>query len=149
MIIDDDIYIYIYIYIYIKHFNGINKCKNKRCGVCNIIIGQLYIFKDSKETFNINKNLTCNLKNVIYIIECGNCKETFIGCTKNFINRISLHKSNIKIEINWKLFVSKYIFEYSHGLFKTMPIFQTGNYNLIQIKEKDFIEKYKPTINKI
>ena len=29
-----------------------------------------------------------------------------------------------------------------------MPIFQTDNYNLLQIKEKDFIEKYKPTINK-
>ena len=27
-----------------------------------------------------------------------------------------------------------------------MPIFQTDN--LLQIKEKDFIEKYKPTLNK-
>ena len=30
-----------------------------------------------------------------------------------------------------------------------MPIFQTDNYNLLQIKEKDFIENYKPTLNKI
>ena len=59
-----------------------------------------------------------------------------------------LHKSNIKIEINRKLFVSKHSFECCYGLFKTMPIFQTDNYNLLQIKEKDFVEKYKPTLNK-
>ena len=63
--------------------------------------------------------------------------------------RISLHKSNIKIEINRKSFVSKHIFECSHGLSKIMPIFQTDSYSLPQIKEKDFIEKYKPTLNKI
>ena len=72
---------------------------------------------------------------------CENCKQTYIGCTKNFNNRVSLHKSNIRIEIYRKLFVSKYIFGCSHGLFKTMPIFQTDNYYLLQIKEKekDFI----------
>ena len=68
--------------------------------------------------------------------------------TKNLNTRISLHKRNIKIEINRKLFVSKYMFECSHGLFKTIPIFQTDNYNLLQINEKDSIEKYKPTLNK-
>ena len=47
-----------------------------------------------------------------------------------------------------KLFVSKHIFECCHGLFKTMPIFQTDNYHVQQIKEKDFIEKYKLTLNK-
>ncbi len=54
---------------------------------------------------------------------------------------ILLHKSNIKIEINRKLFVSKHIFECSHGLFKTMPIFQTDNYNLLQMKEKETRQK--------
>ena len=44
--------------------------------------------------------------------------------------------------------MSKHIFGCSHGLFKTMPVFQTDNYNLQQIKEKDFIEKYKPTLSK-
>ena len=92
--------------------------------------------------------LCCNSKNVIYIIECENCKQTYIGCTKNFNNRISLHKSYIKIKINRKLFISKHIFQCSHGLFKSMPIFQTDNYNLLHIKERDFIEKNKPTLNK-
>ena len=62
--------------------------------------GIIITFKDSKKTFIMNKNLRCNLKNVIYMTECENCKQTYIGCTKNFNNRISLHKSNIKIKIN-------------------------------------------------
>ena len=61
---------------------------------------QSYTFKDSKNSFIINKNLSCNSKNVIYIIECENCKQTYKGCTKNFNNRKSLLKINIKIEIN-------------------------------------------------
>ena len=44
--------------------------------------------------------------------------------------------------------MSKHIFECSHGLFKTVQIFQRDNYNLLQIKENDFIEKYKLTLNK-
>ena len=82
------------------------------------------------------------------MIKSENCKQTYTGCTKKFNNRISVHKSNIKIEIIKKLFVSKHIYECSHGLFKAMPIFQKDNYNLLQIKEKDFIEKYKSTLNK-
>ena len=81
-------------------------------------------------------------------MKCENYKQTYIGCTKNYNTRILLHKSDIKIEINRKLFVSKHIFECSHGLFKTILIFQTDNYNLLQINEKDFIEKYKPAVNK-
>ena len=45
------------------------------------------------------------------MIECENCKPTYISRTKNFNNRILLHKSNIKIEINRTLFGSKHIFE--------------------------------------
>ena len=46
--------------------NGIAKCKNKRCGVCNIIIeGKSYTFENPKTTFMIIQNLSCNtLSNV-------------------------------------------------------------------------------------
>ena len=83
------------------------------------------------------------------MIECENCKQTYIGHTKNFNNRILLYKSNIKIEINGKLFVSKHIFECSHGLFKTLPIFQTNNYVYYKSKKNILLKKYKPTLNKI
>ena len=51
---------------------GDTKCKNKRCGVCDIIIeGKPYTFKNPKRKFIMNKDLSCNSKNVVYIIECN------------------------------------------------------------------------------
>ena len=42
---------------------GVTKCKNKRCKICDIIIeGKSYIFKNPETKFKINKNLSCNSK---------------------------------------------------------------------------------------
>ena len=55
---------------------GVTKCKTKLCGVCDIIIeGKFYTFKNPKTKFIINKVLSFNSKNVVYIIECNKCKE--------------------------------------------------------------------------
>ena len=50
---------------------------------------------------------------------------------------ISLHKSDIKITENRKLNVSKHLCECSQGEFKIMPIYQTIDYALLQMKEKN------------
>ena len=55
---------------------GVTKCKTKRCKICDIIVeGKPYTFKNPESKFKINKNLSCNLKNVVYVIECNECKE--------------------------------------------------------------------------
>ena len=36
----------------------------------------------------------------------------------------------------------------SQSEFKIMPIYQTNDYTLLQIKEKKFIDKFKPKLNK-
>ena len=87
-------------------------------------------------------------KNLVYIIECSKCKEIYIGSTQALNTRTSLHRSNIKIEGNRKLNVSKHLCKCSQGKFKIMPIYQT-NYMLLQIKEKNFIDEFKPKLNKI
>ena len=39
----------------------ITKYKNKRCGVCNIIIeGKFFTFENPKTIFIMNKDLSCN-----------------------------------------------------------------------------------------
>ena len=48
------------------------KCNNKRCKICYITIeGKFFTFKKLQTKFKINKNLRCNTKNVVYIIECS------------------------------------------------------------------------------
>ena len=39
---------------------GVTKCKNKRCNICNIVEGKSYTFKNPKTKLEINKNLNCN-----------------------------------------------------------------------------------------
>ena len=76
-----------------------------------IIEGKSYTFKNPETKFKIDKNLSCNSKNVAYIIECNECKEIYTGSTQALNTRISLHKSNIKIEENRKWNVSKHLYQ--------------------------------------
>ena len=91
--------------------------------------------------FKINKNLSCNSKNVVFIIECNGCKEIYMRV--NTDTRTSLHRNNININENRKLNVSKHRYQYSQGKFKIMPLYQTNDYRLLQIKKK-FMDKFKP-----
>ena len=75
-------------------------------------------------------------------------KEIYIGSTKVLDTRASLHKSNIKIEENRKFNVSKNLYQCNWGKFDIMPINQNNDYTLLQIKERNFIDKFKPKLNK-
>lgn len=129
--------------------HGVKKCENKKCGVCDILIeGNHYKFKNTSTPFEIRKNLTCNSKNVVYVMECSNCAENYIGCTQALNYRVALHKSNIKIADNRYLNVSKHIATCGNAKFKVMPILQTTNYTSLYIIEGNLISKYKPSLNK-
>ena len=78
-----------------------------------IIEGKSYTFKNSGTKFKINEKLSCNSKNVIYVIDCNKYKEIYIGSTQAPNTRTSLHRSNIKIEENRKLNVSKHLYQCS------------------------------------
>ena len=95
----------------------------------------MYTFENPKTKFRINKNLSCNSKNVVYTIECNKYKEVCIGSMQALNTRISLHKSNIKLPENRKLNAFKYLHKCSNGIFKTMSIYQTNDYTLLQIKK--------------
>ena len=107
---------------------------------------EILYFKNPETKFKINKHLSSNSKNVAYIIECSKCKELYIKSTQALNTRTSVHRSNIKI--NRKLKVSKHLYEWSQGVCKIMPIYQTNDYTLLQIKEKKFINRFKPKLDK-
>ena len=91
---------------------GVTKCNNKWCKICDIIIeGKSYTFKNPETKFKINKDLNGNSKNVVYIIECSECREIYEGSTQVLNTRTSLHRSNIKIEETRKLNVSKHLYK--------------------------------------
>ena len=68
-------------------------------------------------------------------MECSEYKEIHIGSTEALNTRISHNESNIKITENRKLNASNHQYECSQGYFEIMPICQTNDYALLQIKE--------------
>ena len=87
----------------------------------------LHLKKKPETKFKINKNLSYNSKNEECIIECNEYKEIYIGSTQALNTRTSLHKSNIKIEENRKLNVSKQLYQCSRGKFNIMAIYQNND----------------------
>ena len=75
-------------------------------------------------------------------MECSKCKEIYMGSTQDLNTRISLHKSNIRITEIRKLDVLKHLYKCSQGEFKIMPIYQTNDYMLLQIKEKKLLMNF-------
>ena len=56
----------------------ITKCNKKLCKICDIIIeGKSYNFKHAETKFKMNKNLSCNSKNILYIIKCSKSKKKY------------------------------------------------------------------------
>ena len=109
----------------------------KRYEVCTTIMeGKYYTFKTPKMTFIEIRNLSCNSENIVYVIKCSKCKEIYKRPTKALNTRIFLHKSNIKLPENRKVYVSKHLYECSSRMFKIMPIYQTDDYSLTPNKRK-------------
>ena len=73
-------------------------------------------------------------KNIVYIIKYANCKEIYIGCIQALNNKASLHKSNITLPENRKLYVSKHLYVCSKKDFVILPTYQKDDYSLLQIK---------------
>ena len=80
-----------------------------------IIEEKSYTFKNPETKFKINKDLTYNSKNIVYITECSKYKEIYIESTQTLNTRISLHMSNIEITESRKLNVSKHLYECSQN----------------------------------
>ena len=55
-------------------------------------------FNFKGKQFNINTNMTCTVKNVIYVIECRGCRKYYIGETNNLRNRTTLYNQHIRHE---------------------------------------------------
>ena len=109
-----DIAMYIYNYMSIVQiylciaaiFPAVRETDNARCHAC----GKCYVCKQSflspcskfschhsKQVFPINKYITCQSNNLIYLMECRTYKQSYVGyTTSNLPKRFSNHKSHIK-----------------------------------------------------
>jgi hypothetical protein len=129
--------------------NTVKKCGNKRCLICTIINeGHVFVFTESNKTFTIQFDMSCNTKHCIYAMKCGGCSKTYIGETKDFRNRVNLHKQHINERADF--LVSTHIAACTDDkLFTIMPIYKMKSNNDTERKDKEemFIKKFKPSLN--
>ena len=80
--------------------NGLFKCNDKRCKLCNLYIQSCKSFVASnKKEWEIRTNIKCSSKNVIYYLSCNGCngQTTYIGKTVDFRLRMNNHISSCRL----------------------------------------------------
>ena len=134
-----------------EHFE-VTKCNEPRCGLCkHLKVGSTYKFKD--QIFNLTSNMTCMVKNVIYVIECQGCRKYYIGETSNLRNRVTLHNQHIRHENLRMIPVSGHIASCSNfdPKYFIFPFYKMKNSSILDRKEKEkqLIKKFKPELNSL
>lgn len=129
---------------------AVTKCKEPRCGLCKYLKeGSTFNFKS--ETFYVKSDMTCTVKNVIYVIECRGCGKYYIGETNNLRKRTTLHNQHIRHEHLRMIPVSGHIASCSNmdPQYFMFPFYKMNTDSIIARKEKEkqFIQKFKPDLN--
>ena len=72
------------------------KCNRANCALCGYLAeGNSYDFKG--KIFYVNENMSCDVKNVIYVLECNGCNEYYIGQTGDKLrSRRTVHEQQIR-----------------------------------------------------
>ena len=82
--------------------NGMHKC-GKFCTACPHILETKTVQIQQNEQWQINRNVSCNSSNIIYMIECQktNCKEPrYIGETHRLLkHRLAEHRGYVNNKI--------------------------------------------------
>ena len=78
---------------------GMKRCGNM-CTICPYVIERKEVKIDNKKVpWKINKNVNCESKNIVYMIECLKCKQRYIGESKRSLkSRLADHRGYIKKE---------------------------------------------------
>ena len=133
-----------------EHTPKVTKCKEPRCGLCKYIREECS-YNFNGKIFNVNSDMTCTVKNVIYVIECRGCNKYYIGETNNLRKRTTLHNQHIRHENLRMIPLSGHIASCSRNdpQYFMFPFYKMKTDSIIDRKEKKkyFIQKYKPELN--
>ena len=78
---------------------GMKRC-GKMCSICPYVKeGKEVKVNKTGKVWKINKNVNCETKNIIYMIECLKCKERYIGESKRMLkHRLADHRGYVHNE---------------------------------------------------
>ena len=130
----------------------VKKCSGKKCELCTYILeGSTFQFKCGI-TFTISQQMSCDIKNVIYVIHCANCGLEYIGENGNLRKRVNVHNQQIRDPSTRILKVSTHIDtcpENHKPKYRIVPFYIMNKASAIARRDKEtyFIRKFKPALN--
>ena len=85
------------------------KCNRPNCSLCQHLLEQNY-FDFNGKIFYVNATMSCDVKNVLYVIRCLGCKEYYIGQTGGKLrDRRTVHAQQIRDPATRKIPVSAHL----------------------------------------
>ena len=102
--------------------------------------------------FYVNKMMSCDVKNVIYVIKCNGCKYLYIGQRgEKLRTRRTIHAQQIRDPSTRQIPLSEHIVNRIRSIPKIQmfPFFKihTESISARLAKEKHFIRCFKPKLN--
>lgn len=132
----------------------VKRCNRPNCGLCkHLIEGEKFTFKCGKSMF-VRTNITCDVKNVIYVIRCSGCGGEYIGETGDLRKRVTVHNQQIRDPSTRMLQVSAHIDNCSGAItpkYTIFPFFKMLDDSTVRRKQKEtfFIRLLAPDLNSI
>ena len=132
----------------------VRKCTRPNCGLCIHLVERNSFKFNCGINFKVHANMTCEVKNVIYVMKCRGCGEEYIGETGNFLRkRVTIHNQQIRDPRTRMLRVSGHIDECASNLnpnYYTFPFYKmySESTTLRRAKEKYFINSLKSKLNR-
>ena len=132
----------------------VDKAGSRKCGLdcvlCrDILVVDSFYFRNSGIDFNIKAHMDCNSRNLIYVIQCKGCGQTYIGETVNLKQRMSKHRTQSSSLMNASQEVSRHLCVCGKG-FSVCPIFKVKRESKIArlVHEDKLIKLLKPDLNR-
>ena len=119
----------------------ISKCNRLNCGVCeHLITENEFVFQCGK-TFNVKTTMSCEDKNLIRFIQCGECQEEYLGETGDTVrHRLTVHRQQIRDASTRMLYVSGHIATCAKNQsiqLQILPLYKMQNDNMTSRKMKE------------
>ena len=72
------------------------KCNSANCALCDYLAeGHSFSFKG--KIFSVKKTMSCDVKNIFYVLQCNGCNEYYIGQTGDKLrSRRTVHVQQIR-----------------------------------------------------
>ena len=137
----------------IRESPNMKKSNRSNCGLCEHLITENKLTFQCGKTFKAKYSMSCEVKNLIYVIPCGGCHEEYIGETGDTLrHRVTVHKEQIRDASTRMLYASGHIDYCARNQFtkfKIWPLYKMQNDNAARkMKENYFINLFKPNLNR-